>query len=313
MRVISIESIKRALADIDVLPLIEEGFIHYSAGRAVVPPVGELELPDGGVHIKYGFIREEPYYVIKIASGFPSNAQHGLPTGDGLMLLFSQRTGQPVALLSDGGHLTDVRTAAAGAVAARALAPKEVKCIGVLGTGVQARMQVEYLTRTTDCRQLVAWGRNPEACGRYRSDMISKGFRVEIASTPQEVAQRSRLLVTTTASVTPLLTAADLCPGTHINAIGSDTPAKQELAADALARADIVVADSRSQCELRGEIARASEAGALDFARVIELGDLLAGKATGRVSQDQISVFDSTGVAVQDIQIATAVAARTLD
>ena len=115
------------------------------------------------------------------------------------------------------------------------------------------------------------------------------------------------LIVTTTPSTEPLLTAADLRPGTHINAIGSDTAAKQELAADVLARADVVVADSLEQCRTRGEIARAVAAGAIAEEKAVELGALLAGEAAGRTSADQISLFDSTGVAVQDIAIATAI------
>ena len=136
MLIVERSRIEEALAELDLVPLIEEAFRGYSAGRAIVPPVGELLLEKGEVHIKYGAIGGDDYYVIKIASGFYGNAALGLPSSNGLMLVFRQDTGEPEAVLLDEGHLTDVRTAAAGAVGARALAPPEVERIGVLGAGV---------------------------------------------------------------------------------------------------------------------------------------------------------------------------------
>jgi ornithine cyclodeaminase len=264
-------------------------------------------LDQGEVHIKYGAIAGDAYYVIKIASGFYGNPSLGLPSSNGLMLVFRQETGEPEALLLDEGHLTDVRTAAAGAVAARALAPPHVERIGVLGSGTQARLQLRQLAPLFETREVVAWGRDRERLGRYRTDMAEAGYEVTGARSPAAVAALSQLIVTTTPSSTPLLQAADIRPGTHITAIGSDTAEKQELAADVLALADVVVADSLEQCRTRGEISRALAAGAIMADTAVELGSLLAGEATGRTEADQITVFDSTGVAVQDIAIATAV------
>jgi ornithine cyclodeaminase len=307
VRIIERPQIDEALARLDVLPLIEAGFVAYSEGRAVVPPVGELILDKGEVHIKYGFIRGEPWYVIKIASGFYRNPEHGLPSGDGMMLLFSQATGQPVAALLDHGHLTDVRTAAAGAIGARYLAPRRVRRIGVAGTGVQARLQVQHLRPVTDCRAVLVWGRSDEKLDLYRRDMGAAGFDVAITRDPAELGATCNLIVTTTPASEPLLRASDIRPGTHINAIGSDAPHKQELDDGILARANLVVADSRAQCRERGEIARALDAGLISPDQVSELGDVIAGRAPRRTADDQITVFDSTGVAVQDIQIASAV------
>lgn len=312
MRVVAKAAIAAALQRIDPVPLIESGFVAYSNGDAVIPPVGELIVDDprsrGEVHIKYGYIRGGDYYVIKVASGFAVNADRGLPTGDGLVLLFELATGRPVAVLSDGGHLTDVRTAVAGAIAARRLASPALDCIGVLGTGVQARLQVRYLETWTDCRTLCVWGRRAERVERYRADMADAGFDVVVAARAAEVAERSRLIVTATAATEPLLFAGELRPGTHVSAMGSDTAEKQELDPRLLADADIVVADSRSQCRVRGEIAHALEAGVLDEASVVEIGEVIAGRASGRSDDRQVTIFDSTGVAVQDLQIATAVA-----
>ncbi len=307
MKIVERAQIEEILAGLDLVPLIEEAFRGYSAGRAIVPPVGELLLDKGEVHIKYGAIRGDDYYVIKIASGFYDNAALGLPSSNGMMLVFSQGTGEPVAVLLDEGHLTDVRTAVAGAIGAKALARPDVKRIGVLGTGVQARLQAQQLAPLFKAREVVVWGRDPERVAAYAEDMAAAGFRVEAAGEPADVAAACGLIVATTPSTEPLLHAADIRPGTHITAIGSDTAEKQELAADVLALADVVVADSLEQCRTRGEISRAVAAGAIDEAKAVELGALLAGEAVGRISADQVTVFDSTGVAVQDIAIATAV------
>jgi ornithine cyclodeaminase len=224
-----------------------------------------------------------------------------------MMLVFRQDTGEPEAVLLDEGHLTDVRTAVAGAIGARHLAPTEVERIGVLGVGTQARLQVQQLAPLFESREVLAWGRDPVRVDEYARDMAVAGFEVTGVAAPAEVAAACELIVTTTPSTQPLLTAADILPGTHISAIGSDTTEKQELAADVLALADVVVADSLEQCRTRGEISRAIAAGAIDATKAIELGALLAGEATGRATDDQVTVFDSTGVAVQDIAIATAV------
>jgi ornithine cyclodeaminase len=307
MLIVARSRIEEALADLDLLPLIADAFRGYSAGRAIVPPVGELLLEKGEVHIKYGAISGDDYYVIKIASGFYENPALGLPSSNGLMLVFRQDTGEPEAVLLDEGHLTDVRTAVAGAVGAKALAPPEVERIGVLGTGVQARLQVQQLAPLFETREVVAWGRDAGRLEEYRADMAEHGFEVKAAESPAGVAALAQLIVTTTPSTEPLLRAADIRPGTHINAIGSDTTEKQELAADVLALADVVVADSLEQCRTRGEISRAVAAGTIALAAAVELGTLLAGEASGRTSAEQITVFDATGVAVQDIAIAIAV------
>ena len=307
MLIVERARIEEILVGLDLLPLIEEAFRGYSAGRAIVPPVGELLLERGEVHIKYGAITDDDHYVIKVASGFYDNPSLGLPSSNGLMLVFRQDTGEPEAVLLDEGHLTDVRTAVAGGVAGRLLAPPEVDRIGVLGTGVQARLQLAQLAPLFETREVVAWGRNRQRLEEYRAAMADDGWEVAAVESPAGVAAAAQLIVTTTPSTEPLLRAADLRPGTHITAIGSDTTEKQELAADVLALADVVVGDSLEQCRTRGEISRAVAAGAIELEKAVELGHVLAGEAAGRTAPEQITVFDSTGVAVQDIAIATAV------
>jgi ornithine cyclodeaminase len=307
MKVAPLEQIRAVLPELDLVEAIEDGFTAYSAGRAVVPPVGELLLEKGEVHIKYGYLNEDDYYVIKIASGFYGNPDLGLPSGNGLMLLFSQRTGAAVALLLDEGHLTDLRTAVAGAIAAKYLAPKNVERIGILGTGTQARLQLLHLDSVSDCRKVLVWGRGEEQLSCYRHEMEERGFAVETTVNAADLLRSCNLVVTTTPATEPLLHAADLRSGTHITAVGSDTAHKQELDAAILRRADTVVADSIPQCLLRGEIHKALESGDVGKDELGELGDIISGKITGRTSDEQISVADLTGLAVQDLKIAAAV------
>lgn len=208
-KIYTLEQIKQAVSALDFSAAIEAGFVAYSNGRVVVPPVGELtfEDPPGDTHIKYGYIKGDESYVIKIASGFYQNAQFNLPTGSGLMLVFSQQTGALQTILLDEGYLTNIRTAVAGEIVARYMAPEEVTAIGVFGTGIMARMQVRILKSVTDCRRVVVWGRSDASLAAYRDDMLREGYDVQITGDASDVADASNLIVMTTASVTPLLQA----------------------------------------------------------------------------------------------------------
>ena len=307
--VVPLAEIRKALVAIDPLPLIEEGFAAYSRGEVVVPPVGELVFddPPGDVHIKYGYIRGDDFHVVKIASGFYDNPKRGLPSGDGLMLVFSQKTGVLEAILLDEGYLTNLRTAAAGAVAAKYLAPERVSAVGILGAGAQGRMQLDWLRRVRDFDEAVVWGTGEAELEAYRRDMDYTGIRIRTTLRAEEVAAAADLIVTCTPSTRPLLEAGWIRPGTHITAVGSDTAEKQELDPAILARADRVVVDSLAQSELRGEAYRAVKAGALGRGRLVELGRLVGDESLRRGSAAEITVADLTGVAVQDIQIAKAV------
>ena len=308
MKILSLDQIKSALPSVDLMGEIEEGFIAYSQGRAVVPPVGELVMqdPPGDVHIKYGYITGDDYYVIKIASGFYENYKLELPSGDGLMLVFSQKTGKLEAVLLDEAYLTDVRTAVAGAITAKYLAPSKVERIGIVGTGMQARLQLEYLAPITECRDVLAWGRSEDKLVAYKKDMAAQGFEVATTTDAESMLASCNLIVTTTPATEPLLS-GPVKAGTHISAIGSDTPEKQELDAGILRQADLVVADSIVQCLVRGEIHQAMKSDAIKEADLVELGSIIAGDAPGRTSDEQVTVADLTGVAVQDIQISKAV------
>ena len=309
VKIFNINEIKKALENVDSIAAIEKGFVAYSRGNVVVPPVGELLFsePPGEIHIKYGYINDGTFSVIKIASGFYENVKFDLPTGDGLMLLFSQKTGQLKGILLDEGYLTNVRTAAAGAVAAKYLAPDVIRRIGILGAGVQGRMQLMYLKTIISCREVLVWGTNQEELDLYKQDMEKEGFNLQTTRDAQEVAANCNLIVTATPSKSPLLHASQIRQGTHITAMGSDTPEKNELEPGILEKADIVVADSLSQCQSRGEIFQAFKSGRLGQDKVLELGNVIQQPELCRQSGSQISVADLTGVAVQDIQISVAV------
>ncbi|MEM7570400.1 MAG: ornithine cyclodeaminase family protein [Pseudomonadota bacterium] len=308
--VLNADDITARLKRVDAVAAVRNGFIAYSQGKAVIPAPGELNFsdPPGDAHIKYGRLEGGDHYVVKIASGFPENMRRfQVPTSQGLMLLFDANTGAPRAVLFDEGLLTRARTAIAGALATEVLAPSQIDCIGVLGSGVQARLQLEYVKDVTLCRTVKLWSPDPRRRQDCAADLAKTGFDATAVSTPAEVAKGSQLIITTTRSESPLLSAADVEPGTHVTAVGSDTTAKTELASDLLGKADFVVADSKSQCQTRGEISHALRAGAINNDDVIELGAVLGGMAEARSADHQITIADLTGVAVQDLAIAEAV------
>jgi len=311
-RVVDADACERAVSEPELIEEIARGFIAYSDGRVFVPPVGHLGFtdPPGDVHLKYGYVRDGDVFVIKVAAGFPGNSARGLPTGDGCMLVFSSHTGLLLAVLLDRSRLTDIRTAAAGAVAVRALAPRSVLCIGVIGTGVQARLQSQLLRRVLSCRSIALYGRTRARAAACAADLTALGFRVELCASADEVAQRSDVIVTTTASHETLFHASSVRPGTHITAVGADSPGKQELDSALFARADVVVADSISQCADHGDLAPALASKTIAIDRVRELGAVLTNPSLGRTTEEQITIADLTGVAVQDIVIAEHVLRR---
>lgn len=308
-KIYDLAQIKSVLKSIQAVPEIEKGFVAYSQGKAVIPPVGELQFkePPGDTHIKYGYLLDDDYYVIKIASGFFESPASKRYTSDGLMLLFRKGTAELVCILQDECYLTNVRTAAAGAVCAKYLAPNDVECVGIIGAGTQGRMQLEYLAHVTPCKEVMVWDIDQSALNDYKKDMKPLGYSVQTVQSTEDICAHCNLIVTVTPSKSPLLSADKIRKGTHITAVGSDTPEKNELDPAILQKADIVVADSISQCLLRGEIHHALAVGLLQKERIVELGNVIIRPELRRSSREQITIADLTGVAVQDIQIAKAV------
>jgi len=297
--------IEAALAGLDLVALMERAFTGYSAGAAQVSAVGELlfDAPPGEAHIKAASAAGEPSFVVKVATGFYDNPRRGLPSSSGLMILFDAATGEPATILLDEGLLTDIRTAAAGATAAKWLAPPGARTIAMIGAGVQARLQLAALRGVTAARKVTIWARRRAAAEQLAMEAEGLGFEARIAATPGEAAAGAQIIVTTTPAAQPLLIGADVLPGSHITAVGSDTPQKAELGAGLIARADRLVADSRRQARERGELRRAPPG-----AEVAELGEVIAGRVPGRRAAGDITLCDLTGLATQDLAIASAVA-----
>jgi ornithine cyclodeaminase len=300
--VYSRQQIEPVIRSREVIAAMERAFAAYSNGEAVIPPVGQLnfEDPPGDCHIKYGYVKYGATFTVKIATGFWKNPERGLPSSNGVVLVFSSETGELLTIFQDEGFLTDMRTAAAGAVAAKYLAPRELDCIGILGAGLQAKLQLEYLREVTSCRRVKLWARSDE---RARA-MRVPGFDIEVVASPAQVADSARLIVCTTASRRWLLHATDVKPGTHITALGADGGGKQELEPMLFALAKIRAVDSLSQCSAYGDSSFALEQGLIQMQDLVELGRVIQDPSLRRRNEQDISIADLTGVAVQDIAIA---------
>ena len=310
----------RALLDpAACIQAMERAFAAYATGKAQLPPVINLEVPEQGgeVHIKTGHLSGGPYYAVKIASGFYGNSALGLPSSNGMVLVFDSQTGAPAAFLLDNGFITDLRTAAAGALAAKYLARQQVNTVAVIGSGAQARYQLQLLPLVRPFREARVWGRNPnkaQACAEeLRRAGIAGQPAFSVAPSVEQAVRGADVVITVTASREPLLRAEWLAPGATVIAVGSDGPDKQELDVKVLARADRIVADSLPQCLRLGEIHHAVEQGAIKKEKVsAELGEIATGLKPGRQSDQELIVCDLTGVGVQDVAAASLVMERAL-
>jgi ornithine cyclodeaminase len=297
--------------DAEIVQAIEKGFSELEKGNATVPPIMMIPVPEktGEVDVKSAYIKGVPRLALKVASGFFENSALGLPSASGQMLVLSAETGFLDAVLLDNGYLTQVRTGAAGAVAAKHLAPQSTENVGVIGSGTQARFQMRGLALMRSFKRIRMFSLDPEDVrDAYVADMEKElGVEVIKADSAEEVVRESSVVVTTTPAREGYLKPEWLHPGLHITAMGCDTEEKQELETGVLARADLVACDLKSQVFRLGEIRSALEDGTLTKeSPITELGELVNGKKKGRTSEDQITVCDLTGVGVQDTMIALA-------
>jgi ornithine cyclodeaminase/alanine dehydrogenase-like protein (mu-crystallin family) len=307
-------ALRNAVTPADAVRAVREAFRADGEGRTAVPAVINLPVPGtrGEFHVKTAWVAGVPLIAVKVASGFYDNPALGLPTGSGLMALFDAATGMPLGLLFDNGFLTDLRTGAAGAIAADCLARRVIDTVGVIGSGVQARFQVACLREVRQFRRLVAWSIDAPGLEAYCREMRNSfGLEVVAGGGPEDVCRQADVLVTATPSTTPMVRAEWLHPGMHITAVGSDTPGKQELEAACLGRADLVVVDRLSQCARFGELSHALVAGVMRESGVwAQLGEVVAGTCPGRTDEAQITICDLTGVGFQDTAIAAFAWAR---
>jgi ornithine cyclodeaminase len=301
--------LRAAISPERAVAVVREAFRADGEGRTHVPSVINLDIASarGEFHIKTAHIEGVPYIGVKIASGFYDNPSKGLPSGSGLIALFDAETGLPAALLLDNGFLTDIRTGAAGAVAADYLARQAITTVGVVGSGIQARHQVRCLRTVRAFSRVVAWSPTRERLDAYCAEMAAEGFDALPADGIEAVCAAADVLITTTPSRNALVKAAWLREGVHVTAVGSDSPGKHELDAACLDVADLVVVDRYGQCAAFGELKHALDAGLLTRHDVHgELGEIVAGRKSGRTSEAQITIADLTGVGFQDTAIAAA-------
>jgi ornithine cyclodeaminase len=292
----------------EALSIVENGFTSLAEGKATMPPIMRVDISEnnGEVDVKTAYIKGEEMFAIKISSGFFDNYKLGLSSGNGMMILINSKTGVPEAVLLDNGYLTDVRTAAAGAIAANYLAKKEVHTVGVIGAGTQARYQLQALKEVRDFKKVRVYARSQQRLEEFVSDMKNQ-LQVEVIASPmaENVVRESEVVITTTPSEIPVIKSEWLHPGLHITAMGSDAEHKQELEAEVLVKADRLVCDVKSQCFRLGELHHGLEEGAISKeSPIIELGDITSGKTVGREHDEQITVCDLTGTGVQDTAIA---------
>ena len=315
--ILSEEEIRQAISTAEAVDTIEAAFAALAHGKVslpgviniTLPPIHTSEAPQGESHIKGAHISGALHFVVKVANSFPGNRDLGIPVNSGLMLAFDVITGALDAILLDNGYLTDLRTGAAGAVAARYLAPSVIHRMAFIGAGTQARFQFRAIASARNISSASVWSRSPANADNFAREIVDdRGCDAQVSRTVNGAVRDSNLIITTTPSRQPLVSANWVQPGTTIIAVGSDTPDKQELDPNLLARADLVIADRLAQCAEFGEIHHALKEGALTLDDVAgELGDVVVGRIPGRSTNGQLIVCDLTGVGVQDAAITSLV------
>ena len=293
---------------------VRDSLVAYSAGEVRQPPVVHMgfSAANGDCHVKCAHVAGAPVFVVKIATGFYDNPARGLASSNGLMVALSAGTGEPVALLFDGGVLTDWRTGYAGARPPRRCWPRGAPRLGIVGTGTQARMQLRALRALAPGAPLAVgvWGRSAARAERFAADVADLGLDVSPLASLAELCATSQVIVTTTPAAKPLVRSEWIAPGTHITAVGADSPGKQELETALVARADLLLADSAHQSIDHGEFAPAVAAGLVAVERVGEIGAALGEGALTR-RPGAVSIADLTGLGAEDAAIAGAVLAAT--
>jgi ornithine cyclodeaminase len=307
VRVLDRSDIARLVTMKAALVAVRAALAAAGRGEAVLPRPFELHLPgaDGELHVKGGYLHGAPVFAVKTATGFYRNAGLGLPVSSGMTLAFDAATGMLHSLILDAGLLTELRTAAAGGIAADLLAVPQARTAAVIGTGGQARYQLRALLEVRPIRRVAVWGRRQEAAERYARDMSRPGLEVSAARTARDALSGADVVITATSSTAPVVQAGWLRPGTHVTAMGSDMPHKQELDPRILGAADKYVPDSIEAAATSGELHHAIEAGIFGADAVYgELTALASGRLPGRTGTGELTVADLTGLGVQDAAIA---------
>jgi ornithine cyclodeaminase len=312
---------KTAAFQDDLMKGVSEGFVAFQSGGFFAAPIQTLGAPpmapfaesdnySAQTCVKSGYFKGNPYYVIKVASG-----GHPWKENSGLMQVYSQSTGRLEFLLLDEGILTELRTAAVGSLAAKFLSPSQVNCVGMVGTGVQARYQLSMLKRVVSCRNLKVYGRSRESQDVFCKEMKDSGWNVDCIGEADQLLHSCELILTTSTSRTPVLGCSDIFktrPEEYFAAtkcrlivcIGADAPGKAELSDNLIQMAHLHVADNPEQSFERGEFQRLHTD--TDRTAVCAFGNLIQDKSLHRQgsNDDRLVIFDSSGVALQDCVVA---------
>lgn len=295
--------------DLDAVACVENAFRALATLPVAMPPILRLDIHEhrGEVDVKSAYVPGIDGFAVKISSGFFDNPALGLPSGGGMMVLLSAKTGVVEALLLDNGYLTDIRTAAAGAVAAQHLSREDSKVAAIFGAGLQAGLQLEALRLVRPIQEARIWARDAAKAEATAARLRDKlGIMVRAEPDAANAAAGADIIVTTTPSTEPLIKAGFVTAGQHITAMGSDAEHKNEIAPAILRMADLYVADSAKQTRRLGELHHAIEAAVFAAEEeVTELGQIIAGNRHGRRSASDITIADLTGTGVQDTAIAT--------
>jgi alanine dehydrogenase len=306
--VLTRSDVEALLSPDDCRIAVEEAFRAFGNGETAAPAIVGVRGVDGGFHIKAGLWRRgRCFFAAKVNGNFAGNAARSLARIQGVVVLSDGDTGEPLALL-DSASITTLRTAAATAVAAQHLARNDASIVAVCGCGVQGRAQLTALSRVRTIRKVFAFDTDHEHAEDFARE-IKDVFAIDtlVVDDPRTASRASDIVVTCTSSNTPLLFVGDLSPGAFVAAIGADSEAKQELDAALLSTVTLVT-DVTAQCATIGDLHHAIAAGTMSLDRVhAELGEIVAGRKRGRSSADEVIVFDSTGMALQDVAAAAAV------
>ena len=292
----------------ELIPIIEDAFKSLSLGKTVMPPILRLDIEKyhGESDVKAAYIEGLDSFAVKVASGFFNNPKLGLPSSNGLMILLDSQTGVIKSVLLDKGYLTDVRTAIAGAIASKYLSNPESSTVAIIGTGIQARMQLEALSLVRDIKNVNVWSRDIKKTHAYIED-VSKNINLNFTAfdNTNEVVNNADILITTTPSKKPLVDYSSLPKGIHITAMGSDAEEKNELEPDIIKNCDVYVPDSQAQTSILGELNHAIKNNLIKSDMIFnDLGKIIINPELGRKNNDDITVADLTGTGVQDTAIA---------
>ncbi len=303
--------VEKSISMREVMDAVEDAFRAKGLGRVQMPTKTYIVFPNGDFRTMSSYMPDLKMSCVKIVNVHPNNpSKHGLPTVMATIVLIDPETGRPLAIM-DGTHITNMRTGAAGGIAAKYLARKDSKVIGMVGAGAQARTQLLALNEVFKIEEVRVCARTIAECEKFLRDMEYLSLKIFIKNSVKEAVEGCDILVTTTPVTQPIVRSEWVTQGMHINAIGADAPGKEELDPEILRRSKVVVDDYEQACHY-GELNVPFSKGIFRREQIYaELGEIIAGKKTGRTSDEEITVFDSTGLAIQDLVTATLVYEKT--